>query len=473
MESNTKSATWRLAVAYGLPNFGLAILLGPVQGLLQGYFTKNYDVKLEQIAWIFIMAPLLAGVVDPWVGLVSDHYRDRFWGRRSWLVGGAALSLFCTYHLFIVPSDLTVAYCGFWVILGFIAWTISEITYNAWGTELTSDYDSRTRIFSYKSAMGFIGTLIFLALPNLVTLYQIHVQGVPAAQTSRDFTPLSMQVSFRFLAIAMPVFVMVALWVCPGGSHVRKTQRKRPLEVVRVLFSNKSMLVFMATFATLGISGGMQTAMGYLHLSTYLRLGQDASLIYTIACLSYLLGVPVWNRVAAARGRHVALMIGLSINIVLFVALGLLQPSSGEAAWLGKPPVFWQYLIILCGLNFSQVVYYSLSPAIVGDISDAAMLETKEDQSATYFAAYTFIYKLSIGTGLWLALYMAGAVFGFNPKAEVQAEAAALGIKTMMGFMPAALVAISIGILLFYPITRAKYLEIQERIKGLGMKVED
>ena len=359
------------------------------------------------------------------------------------------------------------------MILGFIAWTISEITYNAWGTELTSDYDSRTRIFSYKSAMGFIGTLIFLALPNLVTLYQIHVQGVPAAQTSRDFTPLSMHVSFWFLAIAMPVFVMVALWVCPGGSHVRKTQRKRPLEVVRVLFSNKSMLVFMATFATLGISGGMQTAMGYLHLSTYLRLGQDASLIYTIACLSYLLGVPVWNRVAAARGRHVALMIGLSINIVLFVALGLLQPSSGEAAWLGKPPVFWQYLIILCGLNFSQVVYYSLSPAIVGDISDAAMLETKEDQSATYFAAYTFIYKLSIGTGLWLALYMAGAVFGFNPKAEVQAEAAALGIKTMMGFMPAALVAISIGILLFYPITRAKYLEIQERIKGLGMKVED
>ena len=68
---------------------------------------------------------------------------------------------------------------------------------------------------------------------------------------------------------------------------------------------------------------------------------------------------------------------------------------------------------------------------------------------------------------------MAGAVFGFNPKAEVQVDSAAIGIKTMMGFMPAALVAISIVILFFYPITKAKYLEIQEKIKGLGMKVED
>ena len=364
MESNHQSTTWKLALAYGLPNFGLAILLGPVQGLLQGYFTKHYDVKLEQIAWIFIMAPLLAGVVDPLVGMVSDHYRDRFWGRRSWLVGGAALSLFCTYHLFIVPRDLTVAYCGFWVILGFIAWTISEITYNAWGTELTSDYDSRTRIFSYKSAMGFIGTLIFLALPNLVALYQIHVQGVPAAQTSRDFTPLSMHVSFWFLAIAMPVFVVVALWVCPGGSHVRKTERKGPLEVVRILLSNKAMLIFMATYATLGISGGMQTAMGYLHLSTYLRLGQDASLIYTVACLSYLLGVPVWNRVAAALGRHVALMIGLSINIVLFVALGLLQPSTGEAAWLGKPA---GVLVLPADLVRTELLPSGVLFAVTGD----------------------------------------------------------------------------------------------------------
>jgi glycoside/pentoside/hexuronide:cation symporter, GPH family len=460
-----------VALAYGLPNFGLAIMLGPVQGLLQGYFTQNYNIKLEAIAWIFVIAPLVAAVVDPVVGMVADHYRHRFWGRRSWLVGAVLLSMLSTYHLLVVPPNLSVAYCAAWVILGFIAWTVSEITYNAWGTELTSNYDSRTMIFSYKSALGFVGTLLFLAFPFLLGLYQTHVQG--AKNVSSGFTPQTMHLSCWGLLALMPVFTVIALWVCPDGTHVRRTERRSPGKIIRILLSNKAMLVFLTTYVVLGISGGLQTAMAYLHLSSYLGLGQDASLIYTIACTTYLFGVPVWNWVAAQKGKHVALIIGLAVNVVLFVALGLIQPSTGVAVLLGKSAAFWQYLLVICGLNFSQVVYYSVAPAIIGDISDHALLATREDQSATYFASYTFVYKLALGTGWWLALYLAGAVFGFDPKASVQTAAAALGVRTMMGYMPAALVLVAVLVMLRYPITRAKQTETQQRIRELGLKVED
>lgn len=463
--------SWRTCLAYGLPNFGLAIMMGPVQGLLQGYFTQNYNIKLEQIAWIFVVAPLVAAVVDPLVGMASDHYRHRFWGRRSWLVGAVILSLLSTYHLLIVPPELTVSYCAAWVILGFIAWTVSEITYNAWGTELTSHYDSRTKLFSYKSAMGFVGSLLFLAFPFLLSQYQIHVKGV--ANPSSGFTPQTMHLSCWGLLLLMPLFTLAALLVCPDGSHIlKKGERRNPLEIVRILLSNKAMLVFLATYVVLGISGGMQTAMAYLHLSSYLGLGQDASLIYTVACTTYLVGVPVWNWVAAEKGKHVALIIGLAVNVVLFVALGLIQPSTAVPVFAGKSAAFWAYLLVICGLNFSQVVYYSVAPAMIGDISDNTLLETREDQSATYFASYTFVYKLALGTGWWLALYLAGAVFGFDPKASAQTDAAAIGVRTMMGFVPAGLVALAILILKFYPITREKYLETQQKIKDLALRVE-
>ncbi len=470
--TNTKTEmSWKLGLAYGLPNFGLAIMLGPVQGLLQGYFTQNYAIKLEQIAWIFVIAPLVAAFVDPLVGIISDHYRHRFWGRRSWLVGAVILSLLSTYHLLIVPQELTVAYCATWVILGFIAWTISEITYNAWGTELTSNYDSRTMLFSYKSAMGFVGSLLFLAFPFLLALYLTHVQGVKDAPSG--FTPQTMHLSCWGLVALMPLFTLIALWGCPDGSHIQKTERRKPLAILQILLSNKAMLIFLATYIVLGISGGMQTAMAYLHLSSYLRLGSDASLIYTVACTTYLLGVPVWNWVAARKGKHVALIIGLAVNVVLFFALGLIQPSAGEPVFLGKTAAFWQYLLVICGLNFSQVVYYSVAPAMIGDISDHTLLKTREDQSATYFASYTFVYKLALGTGWWLALYLAGAVFGFDPKASEQTAAAAIGVRTMMGFVPAGLVALAIMILKFYPITREKYQEMHQQIKDLGLRVEE
>ena len=161
------------------------------------------------------------------------------------------------------------------------------------------------------------------------------------------------------------------------------------------------------------------------------------------------------------------------MTCLLYVALGLLQPHDGVSMLWDRPVVFWYYLAIFCGLNFFQVVYYSISPAIIGDISEAAMLETREDQSGTYFAVYTFVYKLVIGIGQGLAFFTAGAVFGFDPKSFVQTDTAAVGIKLMMGYLPAVLVVVAILILLRYPITRKKHLEIQKQIKELGLKVED
>jgi Na+/melibiose symporter-like transporter len=72
-----------------------------------------------------------------------------------------------------------------------------------------------------------------------------------------------------------------------------------------------------------------------------------------------------------------------------------------------------------------------------------------------------------------LAFFIAGAVFGFDPKSFVQTDQAAIGIKIMMGYLPALLVVAAILILLRYPITRKKHLEIQNKIKELGLKVED
>ena len=473
MDLKNKAMTWKVALAYALPNFGLAIMTGPIQGVLQGYYTKHFAITMAQIGGILFLARVIDAVLDPVIGMVSDNVRDRFWGRRSWLVAGASLSLLAVYHLLVVPPELTFAYCRLWIILGFISWTISEIPYLAWGMELTSDYDDRTKIFSYKTALGFIGATLFLALPNIIAFYQIHMQGMAADQITRDFSHTSMHVSFWLIAITMPLFVGMALWVCPGGSRVKRAERKSVGEILRILFSNKAMLIFMGSFAILGIAGGMQVAMAYLHVSVYLALGESVSVIYTIGGLFFLLGVPFWNKFAAVKGKHVALITGLSLNVILFIALGMLKPSHSGALLGGRPLVFWEYMLIFCSLNFSQVVYFSMPPAIIGDIAEAATLETKEDQSGTYFAVYTFVYKLVLGIGQGLALFIAGSVFGFDPKVVEQVDKAATGIKLMMGYMPAALVVVAIVVLIGYPITKKKQRETQEKIKELDLTVQD
>lgn len=470
MTEPKSSLSWKVALAYGLPNFGLAIMVGPVLGIIQGFYAKNYGMLLTDIAAVLFIGRMFDAVSDPAVGIASDKLRHRFWGRRSWLVAGAVISLLAVYKLFIVPADLTPAYFRLWMLVGFLGWTVAEIPYLAWGTEIATEYNDRAKVFSFKTAMGFVGALLFLALPNIIAEWQIRFQGRAADSVTRDYSPLSMQVAFWLLAALMPVFVLISLAACPDGAHVKHPERKGIRASARTLISSKAMLIFTSGFILLGLAGGMQVAMAYLHVSVYLGLAQEVSQIYVIGFLCSLLGVPVWNWVATHTGKHIAFIIGLSLTSILFIGLGLMDPYQGGDLILGRKPVFWYYLLTFAGLNFCQVVYSSMPPAIIGDIADESMLKTREDQSATYYSVYTFLYKSVLGIGTGLAMYISGAVFGFDATAKIQNAKAVLGIKVMMGYLPAALVVAAVVVLLFYPITKARYAQIQGKMKELGLK---
>jgi Na+/melibiose symporter-like transporter len=271
------------------------------------------------------------------------------------------------------------------------------------------------------------------------------------------------------LAVIMPLALLFALKVCPDGAHIKKPERKNLGRTLKILFSNKAMRIFSGAFILLGFAGGLQIGMAYLHLSVYLGI-TSASTIYFFAFICSLLGVPFWNWFAARKGKHIAFIVGLSITIPFFVALALMEPVDQANSWMGRPMVFWQYLVTICSLNFCQVVFMVMPPAILGDIANADMIETKTDETATYYSVYTFAYKTVLGVGQGVALLMAGSVFGFDPMAAEQTNKAEWGLKLFMGYLPAALTLCGALLMTQYPITRKKYQEIQAKLKEMGLK---
>lgn len=469
MSDQTRKIGWKTGLAYASPNYGLALMVGPAMGILHGFLAKNYGLSLWAMGMVFIVARLFDAVTDPLVGIGSDKLRSRFWGRRSWLVAGVSLSLLAMYFILIKSEELTPAYFCLWMLVSFLAWTMAEIPYLAWGTEIAEDYNERTKLFSYKAAMGYLGSLIYLVLPLIIMYYQIHVQGVPVEDTTEDYSPLSMRATFWMLAVIMPLALVFALKVCPDGAHIKKPERKNLGRTLRLMLSNKAMRIFSGAFVLLGLAGGLQIGMAYLHLSVYLGI-TSASTIYFFAFLCSLLGVPFWNWFAARKGKHIAFIVGLSITIPFFIALALMEPAQEANQWLGRPMVFWQYLVTICALNFCQVVFVVMPPAILGDIANADMIETKTDETATYYSVYTFAYKTVLGVGQGVALLMAGSVFGFDPMADTQTDKAEWGLKLFMGYLPAALTLAGALLMTQYPITRQKYQEIQAKLKEMGVK---
>jgi GPH family glycoside/pentoside/hexuronide:cation symporter len=264
----------------------------------------------------------------------------------------------------------------------------------------------------------------------------------------------------------MPLGTLLALSVCPDGAHIRKPEHKTLGQTIRLLLANKAMLIFTGSFVLLGVGCGMQIGLAYLHLTVYLGV-KNASTIYFFAFMCSLIGVPFWNWFASRKGKHVAFFTGLAITIFFFIGLALMEPAEANVLYYGQPKVFWQYLITICCLNFCQVVFVIMPPAIIGDIANADMVESKQDETGTYYSIYTFCFKTVLGLGQGMALLMAGPVFGFDPEARTQTDLAATGLKLFMGWIPAGLTLAGALLMTRYPITRERYEEIQQKLKTL------
>lgn len=487
MSDTGKTVTWKLGLAYGLPNFGMAIMVGPVLGIIQGIYARDFGVAISAISGVIFAGRLFDAVSDPVVGILSDKYRKRFWGRRSWIVVGAALSLISIAALFMPPGSLfpetavkggltegpIITYLYVFFVAGFLGWTICEIPYLAWGTEITSDYDQRTKLFSYKTAIGYVGAFVFVALPIIIGKYNIHILGQDAEKQTADFNPFTLKIAMWMLLILMPLFIIIALKVCPDGTHVKKRERHSVKEMAASLFGNRAMLIFTSAFALIGLGVGMQIATGYLYLSVFLGLAEYVAPIYICGMLVNILGVPIWNWAATKASKHVAFMVGAAIMCVFFVGLGLLQPvGENPALYGGKPVGFWLFLVIFMGLNICQAVYYTIPPALMGDVAQYGLLKTGQDQSGTYYSLYTFVYKTTIAIGNGAALYLVGK-FGFDAKAETQTETAAWALRAFMGFLPAALVVIAIILLFWYPLSRKRYAEVEQEIERKGLRTSE
>jgi Na+/melibiose symporter-like transporter len=118
-------------------------------------------------AAIFV-ALCVDAITDPLMGSISDNFHSR-WGRRHPFMYTAALPMATCFYLlfnpFLVFSPLTLGQTGLFLWLCFFAegvrvsMTLYSIPSNSMVPELTSHYDERTTLVSYRFLFGWFGGL--------------------------------------------------------------------------------------------------------------------------------------------------------------------------------------------------------------------------------------------------------------------------------------------------------------------------
>ncbi len=454
-------------LAFGFGSLAFGIKDQGFNALLMLYYNQVVGLPASQVGLAILIATLIDALLDPIIGQVSDHHRSS-WGRRHPFMYGAALPMAIAYALFWAPPEASQSTQMVWLVVTSVIVRLSislyEIPSAALMAELTSDYDERTTLATYRSlfmAIGLVGMGIvvfqfFLAPTAEQPVGQLNAEGY---------------VQYGYVAAAIMLFSVL---VAARGTHDRipsliastpAHHQQGLVTGLKHLLTDRAYVSVVLCVFFFSIAGGVSTALG-TYINTYFWKLQSQQLAAIAG--GYGLGVIV-GLVVAGFSRHLgkkAVTIGAYalalVAFVLLISLRLLGIID-----LGPQQMLpW---LILQGVLIGATVLVALimGSSMLADVADHIEAKTGQRMEGLMFAALIMIQKGVSGMGVFLSGVIL-TVVGFPDKADPATISVdiveRLGLVYVLGIGVMVILALlSIG---FYPISRALHQRNQATLQA-------
>jgi len=433
----------RQLILFALPNFALAALFFPLVTILPNFYAKYTQASLVAIGSVLLFTRLFDAISDPLIGYLSDKTRSR-WGRRKpWVAAGTLVLLIPAYNLFNPPPDAGAGYYFGWAVLLYLGWTMIQIPYFAWSTELARGYQQRTRISGFIALSGAFGALVFIVAPLALK---------PIFGTT-EYTPEVMGFLSTSLLGVMLVLMMITLSRCETGAQVT-TQRVSLKGMWQSVLANKPFWFYAGSFAAGGMGTGITLSVLVVYIDNYLHLAASLPLILGAYSLSALAGVSLIVQLIKKIDKHHCWALCWFISAAVPPFFLFLVP--GEGALL--PMIFG--LVILGVASAGNMV---MPVALLGDVIDYDIAKTQVNRSANYFSLNALLTKGNVAIGGGLAFYVLAA-FGYEVGSDND-QVATNGLLFVALILPSIFSIIAGVILWFFPINRKQHAFILEKIE--------
>lgn len=423
----------RLAYGFGSAAFGIKD--AGLQIFLLMFYTQIVGVPATLVGLALTIALVVDAVSDPIVGYWSDNLKSR-WGRRHPFMYASAIPVAVCYFLLWTPPRDWDHQSLFWyltimAVLVRTFLTLFETPSAALGPELTRDYDQRSNLQSWRTFFGWTGgnamtvMMFFFLFPAFIT------PEISNGQFNREA-----YVVYAYVAAGV---MLAAILVSSLGTHARIShlqpppQRKVTLagvfrEIFETLF-NRSMGAIFLTAIIAATTLGMGQALS-VFMTTYFwalrpeQIGMVTLVIFLSAAVGAALAPVLTRRFGKKRGIMIVGGLGMAIFPIgiLLRLTGVVQPGTDQAFWVVL--VQGQVDVILV------VAQQALLVSMISDLVEQSEVRTGRRSEGVFFAANTFIMKVTTGIGLMAAagvLALAQFPAGVSPEQVPDSALVALG----------------------------------------------
>jgi GPH family glycoside/pentoside/hexuronide:cation symporter len=306
--------------------------------------------------------------------------------------------------------------------------------------EISQDYNERTNISGYKQAFAVIGTLLGAgaAMP-LMALFAGRTAGY-----------VGMSAIFGLLA-ALSLFA--TFFSVREPPRVEEPQRESMLLALKDAFTNKPFLVLLSAWFTNSAAVAVMESMLVYYYKYIFRDEKAVTLAMIALLLVTIATIPFWVWLSKKTGKRPAYMLGMTLTLLAVVLFAFSADRLGEAGALAY--------MVLAGFGFSS--HYVLPWSMAPDTIEFSYARSGVRREGIYYSIWTF----TIAVGGAFAGFLVGqslALSGYVPDAA-QTAASILGIRLLIGPLPAVLLLLGNLFLAFYPLNRQRYEQVQAAIR--------
>ena len=383
---------------------------------------------------------------DPLFGYISDRTRTRWGRRRPFLLFGAIpFAIFFTLMWWKPPFQGDFALVAYYTVIYMLydaSATMIYMPYFALTPELTSDYDERTSLTSVRALFSLFGSLLAFTIPLLIV---------------SNFSPeyansvLIMGLVFGF-ASAIP------LWLVFFGSRERPEfmNQKQPglRESIRASMGNRPFLfsaaIYLFTWVSIDI---LQASILYFIIHVVNQENNNELIMASIFVIA-MFALPLWTWVSRRLNKRIAYIIGVAFLATSLLVLVTLTPSTPLS-----------YILILCilagiGVSAAHVMPWSIIP----DAIEYDELKTGERHEGMFYSLISLSQKFASSFAIFMVSQVLGAT-GYIQNSTQQPASAVLGIRIVIGPIPAFMLCIGILFAILYPLGRERYTQIAQELE--------
>lgn len=430
-------------VFYALPSFVVALPTIPVYIALPTLYGVELGLGLTATGFALLGARLFDTLSDPVVGALSDRFELRGRRRKPWIAAGAAVAGLGLYMVLNPPAAVDGLYLLLWALVLYAGWTMVAVPYLAWGAELSSGYDERTRVTAWREGVGLLGLL--------------GAGAITAAATAAGWSERQATGALAWVAIALGlIFFPLLLSKVPERppAAVAPSQvSRRPLKAAAMaLAGNGPFTRLLAAWFLNGLANGIPATLFFLYLE--FGLGADQSerpLFVLLYFLSAIVAVPAWNAVSLRLGKHRAWCWAMVAACLAFAAVPLM-PQGALAAFA--------FVCVVTGAALGADL--ALPPSMQADVLDYGALRHGRARAGLLFAFWGMSTKLALAFAAGFALWAVEAA-GFDPEKPSPARIAVLSV--IYALVPVVIKLMAIALIWRFPLTAEKHAVIQRALR--------